>query len=206
MPAIVKPIPVGSRIVDTVEPLTLAMCKAFKASGVDGVFQYLGQLTADRKDMILGEGLGLCAVGFAEENAWQPTAAHGAQRGQEMVVHAHRVGLVEGLHLWRDLEGCAGDSLTTSLDIEAGAAQVVSADFLGGLYVGAGQALNAGQLYRLRDITAYWQSLSRGIPEPDCGFVLKQLYPSSKCCGVLVDYSFAQEDFQGRSATWLVAS
>jgi len=65
--------------------------------------------------------------------------------------------------------------------------------------------LTAEQLYALPGFTRYWRSLSN-VPEPQCGFVLNQVYPTTSFAGVSIDYDYAQLDYEARSATWLAAA
>jgi Domain of unknown function (DUF1906) len=201
----VRSVPVGARLVDSVIEFSPDQCRTLKANGVEGVALYLESLTEARLAWTLEAGLGALFVGYAESEGWHPTAAHGAQRGSEMVARAKAAGVLPGAELWRDFEGPAGDATIDMCgqDIEAGAAQVVSSAYLAGLYVGE-QPLNGARLYALRGITGYWQALSRGIAEPTSGWKIRQLYPSTRVAGMLVDFDFAQQDFAGRSPLWQI--
>lgn len=195
-------IPVGSRLVDSVScnPTHVA---GLKAAGVDGLIAYLGgNLTAELLSAAHGEGMGVVPVNFSRGVGWVPSPGEGQVDAKTTLnrLFALAIPLV-GLVDWCDLEGCGADP-TGYLD-EWG--MVVEAEqVIAGLYLGSGCLLTPAQAYALPHFHRYWHALSRGIPEPACGFVLGQLFPTTACAGVSVDFDFAQHDFQGRTATWVV--
>ena len=207
MNAVVAPIPIGSRLVDTVAALTPAQLAAFKVGGIDGVIAYLGgNLTQTLLGAALAAGLGVCPVNFSRGETWIPSAALGAQDAAASATRLDVLGVpVEGLVDWCDLEGCGADPTAY---LHAWAAQLLGdkKGRLAGLYVGAGGLLSGAQLYALPGFTRYWRSLSRGIPEPQCGFCMSQLFPTTTFNGVGIDYDFADRDFEGRAPTWLKAA
>ncbi len=206
MSAIVAAIPIGTRLIDTVSSLTPTQLTAFKAGGIDGVVAYLGgNLTQTFLGAALAAGLGVCPVNFSRADPWIPTASLGTQDAAASASRLDALGVpVEGLVDWCDLEGCGADPTAY---LHAWAAQLLSdkKGRLAGLYAGAGGLLSAAQLFALPGFTRYWRSLSN-VPEPQCGFVLNQLYPTTTFQGVGIDYDFAQQDYAGRSATWLKAA
>lgn len=200
---IVAPIPVGARLVDSTG-LTPGICPALKAAGVDGLIGYLGGcLTPALVAAAMANRLGIVPVNYSHEEGWIPSAALGEADAVKSTRLLAALGIpMVGLVDWCDLEGAGADPtayLNSWSEIVAEEAR------LAGLYVGAGGLLSGPQLYGLPRFTRYWRSLSMGIPEPQCGFCLDQLYPSTVCAGLLVDYNFAQQDFEGRVATWVVA-
>ena len=198
---IVAPIPTGARLIDSVglEPQHIA-----GLTTVDGIIAYLGgNLTAELVAEAHAHGKGVVPVNFSRGDGWLPTADMGHADASTTLERLDKLGLLlPGLVDWCDLEGAGADP-TGYLDAWAGD---VFAKLVAGLYVGAGALLTAAQLYALPHFTRYWHSLSRGIPEPQCGFVLAQLYPSTTLNGLGVDYDFAQQDFRGRAATWVLAA
>ena len=199
---IVSPIPVGTKLIDTVATLPLATLRAMGELGVRGVIAYLGgNLTPQLVGDCERAGFGVVPVNFSHAPGWIPSAQLGESDARNSTNHLSLLGIpTEGLYDWCDLEGAGGDPTTY---LHAYSAIVADQGRKAGLYVGAGGLLSGAQLYALPGFTGYWRSQSRGIPEPQCGFVLDQLYPSVKCAGTLVDYDYAQQDFEGRSATWV---
>jgi len=194
--------PMAARGVDTVRLLTEAEALALRAAGVDYAIQYLGSVTADGVAGIIGAGLGLYPVTFADQ--WD---------GPKTVAELEALGIPAGTTVFLDVEG-VGPTITPAALIEkinAWADAVSHAGFISGLYVGAQAQLTSQELYELR-IFRYWKGLSKvidrngALAEPACGWCLVQLYPTSTCAGVLVDFSFVQRDYKGRIAPWAFAS
>ena len=202
---IVSAIPIGARLVDTTAGLTLAELKAMRAGGIEGLIAYLGgNLTPQLLEDALSADLGVCPVNFSRGELWMPTATLGKQDAAVSLTHLAALKCpVAGLVDWCDLEGSGGNP-TSYLDAWSEELLGDGAQRVAGLYVGAGGLLTGVQLYALPGFTRYWRSLSN-VPEPDCGFVLNQLYPTTAFNGTPVDYDFAQLDYRGRAATWLVA-
>jgi len=205
MTLVVAPIPVGAKLIDTIAPLGLGQLVSMREAGVEGVIAYLGgNLTPTLLEDAQQAKVGVVPVNFSRAEQWQPSAQLGQADAARSVRLLQALGVpLEGLYDWCDLEGCGSDPTGY---LHGYAPIILSAGAKAGLYVGAGGLLSGTQLYALPGFTGYWRSQSRGIPEPQCGFVLSQLYPSVHCAGTLVDYDYAQHDFQGRSATWLVGA
>jgi hypothetical protein len=206
MGLIVAPIPIGAKLVDTIATLTAAELAAFKAGGIEGVIAYLGgNLTQALLSECANQQIGVCPVNFSRGDPWTPTAALGTQDATNSVARLTALGVpTAGLVDWCDLEGAASDPTAY---LNAWSTQLLSSKkgLIAGLYVGAGGLLTAEQLYALPGFTRYWRSLSN-VPEPQCGFVLNQLYPTTSFAGVSIDYDFAQLDYEARSGTWLAAA
>lgn len=191
---------------DTVATITPSLARGLRAAGMRFAVRYLGSLTADEADAILGAGLALMPVTYA-----------GVFDGGAAVYSARVAGIAPGTTVWLDLEAQKIQAINTwtaveiTLKVNAWAKAVRAGGFDAGLYVGAGAMLTSGELYRLA-VDRYWHSLSRvvdrlgNIAEPDCGWSMYQLYPSKPVAGVLVDVNVVQEDFRGRVPTWTVAS
>lgn len=201
----VAPIPVGTRLVDTVAAYTTEFLDALVAAKVDGPIMYLGgNATPSAIAGAHARGMGVVFVNFSHKEGWLPSVQLGQSDAAQSVRLLTTLGVpTEGLVDWCDLEGCGGDP-TGYLD--AWCATVAQQGRIAGLYVGAGGLLSAQQLYAL-PFTRYWQSESE-VPAPACGFCQWQLYshPQSTVGGVPVDFDFAGEDKRGRFATWLVAA
>lgn len=203
MGLIVAPVPVGARLVDSVG-LTPALITKL-APYVDGFIAYLGVNFTDAAIAAASAaGKGMIPVNESRDTDWIPSAALGAQDADVSVMRLRALQVpFAGLYDWIDVEGCGANPTAY---IDAAAAGIVSATRKAGGYVGAGALLSGAQWYARPNLTGYWHSLSRGIPEPQCGFQLVQLYDTTSLEGLDVDYNFAQRDFNGRQATWLFPS
>jgi hypothetical protein len=194
-------VPVGSRLTDSVTLVTAATAGKFKASGIDGCFQYLGTVTAQGVADITGAGLG-----------FMPGTYAAAFNGPAAVAECQSLGLTPGCTVWLDVEGIGPTVTIPSLkqQINDWAAAISGAGFQPGMYVGSNAQLTSLELYQL-DVVRYWHSLSRildrngMLAEPACGFCVHQLYPTVTRCGVSVDLDFVQQDYQGRLPSWVVA-
>ena len=202
---IVAPIPVSSRLADTIAVLTPSALADLQAHGIDGVIAYLGHnLTAALVDACAAAHMGLVPVNVSRGEGWIPTAALGTADARASVAALTALGVpVAGLDDWCDVEGCGADPTAYA---RAWCAELV----VGGdgrrpkAYVGAGALLGGHAWYAL-PFVGYWHSCSAQIPEPDCGFQLDQIYPPNQMCGsVQIDYNFARRDFHGRAPTWLI--
>ncbi len=76
------------------------------------------------------------------------------------------------------------------------------ADYIPGLYVGAGALLSGQQLHDL-SFQHYWRSQSRVPDIPIRGYQMIQLFPSIQINRVAVDLDVVQDDQQGGQAQWL---
>jgi hypothetical protein len=200
---LVAPIPVGARLVDGVS-IAPSDCAALKAAGNDGIFGYLGgNLTPALVEAALAVNLGVCPVNFSRGDPWTPSASLGAHDAQASTAALAALAVpTAGLVDWCDLEGVSSDPTDY---LNAWSLVVATNGRLAGLYVAAGSLLTGAQLGALPRFTRYWRSLSN-VPEPTPrGFCLVQLYPTSKSAGVEVDFDFAQQDYGGGSATWIVS-
>ena len=206
MSLIVTSIPIGAKLFDTVASPTAAELAAFKAGGFDGMIAYLGgNLTQELISEAGNQKIGLCPVNFSRGDPWMPSAALGVADATASVARLTALGVpTAGLVDWCDLEGCGADPTAY---LNAWSTQLLSykKGLIAGLYVGAGGLLNGDQLYALPGFTRYWRSLSN-VPEPRCGFVMNQVYPTTSFAGVSIDYDYAQLDYNGRSASWLQAA
>lgn len=204
---VVQPIPVRTRLVDTIGPLTVATLRAYKDEGAEGIIGYLGgNLTAEAIESALGYGMGIVPVNYSRREGWLPSAELGAADATNSVRRLSLLGVpLKGLDDWCDIEGCGGDP-TAYCEAWCG---IVAGDGAGRVpkeYVGAG-ALLSGHAHYLLPFKGYWHSCSRAIPEPDCGFQMFQLYPPDQpvAGASTVDWDFVARDFLGRAPTWLKA-
>lgn len=192
---------VGARVTDSVTSIDAGRAARLKAAGFDGVMQYLGDVTADALQAILGAGLGFMPCTYADRFD-----------GPTTVAELQAIGYPKGGTVWLDVEGVA---LMAPADIiakiNAWGAAVAFAGYVAGMYVGAGCPLTSAELWAL-NVTRYWHSLSRVIDrlgvlaEPECGWCMLQLFDSQMRAGVWVDINAVQKDYRGRLPIWAIAS
>jgi len=180
--------------VDLDSPLSAKQCHDLQtARGASFAVRYLSELTAIEGEAITGAGWGLMGVTHPRGTL---SDTFGQADGVTAASHARAVGLPEGIHLWLDLESWSGDAIGY---VNAWAAQVTSAGYLAGLYVGYADApLTPDELYDL-DVQAYWKSCSE-VPEvAHASYMMIQLTPPDLViAGTLVDLDVVQGDRKGR--------
>ncbi|HTQ41890.1 MAG TPA: glycoside hydrolase domain-containing protein [Polyangiaceae bacterium] len=193
-------------LVDTDEILDAAKAAALRATGIKGVFRYLGDVSAAEAATILGAGLVLFFVNHSRAYGWIPSAAEGAADGARDVQRLQKLGVPKGVHAFFDLEGVGGgDPRAVIAHVNAWAAAVKAAGYIAGLYVGEQTLLTSDQLFALPDVHLYWHSASRVTDAsgkeagPACGWAIFQGNPVDVVvAGVVVDYDSVYEDHFGR--------
>lgn len=210
MSAQAAPAHVGARGFDCVTVIDKTRADALKAWGMDFAVRYLGSLSEAETDTILASGLALMPVTYGLRHGTIPSAALGTSFGNASVKNAQAAGIPVGVSVWLDLEDSAGTSDQVVAFVTAWCAPMIAAGYMPCLYVGAGAILTGPELYAL-PVVRYWQSLSkevdrRGqIAEPNCGWCMVQLYPSTTIGGTFVDVDVVQSDYRGRLPAWAVA-
>jgi hypothetical protein len=203
MNRIVEPARVGARGTDSVTLIDTATRAAnLKASDVDFVLQYLGSVTSSVIDNILGQGMAFMPVTYADRFD-----------GPTTVAELTSIGCPKGCSVFLDVESLAPSMNTTALmlSIDDWATAVQAAGYLAMMYAGANALLTSQELWD-RKVTGYWKSLSRVtdrnglLAEPECGWMMHQLYPSVMRGGVWSDINFIQQDYRGRVPAWVRAS
>lgn len=203
----------GAQGFDTDTEIPSGTAIALRKAGFDFAIRYLsrgtGQQTGDLSNVeagaILNAGLALMAVQHCARPGWLPSAVLGDGYGQAAVMNAAAVGLPRGLTLWLDLEGVApyATSSEAIAYCNAWAAQVASAGFVPGLYVGAQQPLSSDELYWRLRIKHYWRSASK-VPEVSLrGYQLVQAVAPSPIDGITLDCDVTVADSFGGVPIWL---
>lgn len=191
---------VGARGIDTVILVSPQQALDLKAQGIDYVLQYLGSVTPAGVKGILDAGLAFMPVTYANKF-----------NGASTVAQLKTLNLPKGCTVWLDVEGVENVPIADlKKSINNWATEVVAAEFMPGLYVGAGCPLTSVELYQLK-VVRYWHSLSKVIDrngqlaEPSCGWAQYQVYPSVywENTGVWVDVNFIQKDYRERLPTWV---
>ncbi len=191
--------------------LTASLAQKFFAQGYKFCLRYVSRGAESTQDLsqqeatdILNSGLALMPVQHVRKPGWSPSQSLGEQDGQNAVTNAQGVGFPAGVSIWCDLEGV--DRTVQPQDVtdycEAWFGAVNQADYIPGLYVGAGALLSGQQLHDL-SFQHYWRSQSRVPDIPIRGYQMIQLFPSIQINGVAVDLDVVQDDQQGGQAQWL---
>ena len=190
---------IGARGTDSVQSLTWSSAAALKAAGIDYVVRYLGSITHQELEAILGAGLGFMPVTFADNFD-----------GAATVRACNVLQLPPGTTVWLDLENSQESPENQIQLINAWADAVKAAGWEPGLYIGSPQQLTGPELTALH-VVRYWKAPSRVVDrhgtltEPAPGYCMLQLWPSVMWAGVWVDVDVVQQDYLGRVPTWCVA-
>jgi hypothetical protein len=214
----VRPVPVGSRLIDSL-PFsmggTFAQARALAASGVDGIVGYIGpgNMTLERLKHVLDAGLGFMPVTLAGEFYDGPA---------DEIAQLKALAIPVGVTVWLDVEGKkvwehGRKSPPEVIALLADWANTIKAQgWVPGLYVGAPQPLTGKELYSL-PFTRYWLGIGRCVDRtgddayPDCGWCMRQDWHNKgtgmrwRDTGVFVDTNAVQCDHRGRVPTWMVA-
>jgi hypothetical protein len=186
--------------VDSLSPVpSLEVAQAMRAKGYSYWGRYLQNLTTEERDLLFSAGFAIWLI--SEARIHDLSADTGASDGRLSGQRAMMLGVPPKVHLTIDSEDLPGvDTATAAAYDDANAAALESMGYDAMLYVGAGQPLNATQLYALEHVDRYARGGSAGIPEPGCGFTLIQLYPLDQTIGGMrVDVSVIQSDFRRRT-------
>jgi len=166
---------------------------------------YLGSITPSKLARILAAGKTFSPVTYG---GWRPATLTAEAALKEL----RRLSIPAGVTIWLDLEaqltGSHGEIIEA---VNRWAGPINQAQYIAGLYVGAGHQLTSDELHRLL-VYRYWQGCSRltdrygQIAEPKNGFCGRQAYPPNQIIdGTQVDVDFYQQDFRGRVATVVAA-
>ena len=150
-------------------PSTAAL---FRSKGYRFAIRYVPRHKPNPNDLsmseaagILSSGLGLMIVQHViapleDGTGWVASGALGTEYGAFAAKSCREIGLPEGVNVWCDLEGVRAH--TDPRDVIAFCnnwhAEVGTAGYTPGLYVGYGPGLTADQLYRKLRFEHYWSA------------------------------------------------
>jgi hypothetical protein len=206
---IASPVPDGSLLVDTYEPLDLASCLQLSALGYHGCIRYIDNLTPQEVDWITLDGkMGLMLIRSCRRAGWIGTAMMGTSDGQQIAHAAAVLGLPKGVSGFIDDEGAGGND-SDELSYLNAASESLSSYCLAGLYVGEGTHLSSAQLYHDLKFTRYFRSAS-DVPWVEVrGYCLVQEPPLDRTLSGLPDRTFdvskASADALGGQLSWAIA-
>lgn len=172
--------------------------QALAGEGVRGVVGYLGAINRDRIGYITDAGMRVMLVTFGT------TVEH--FDGALAVKQAKALGYPEGAHIMLDMEGLAifhTDPTRLITACNTWGEIVSDAGYKDGLYVGVPQPLTSTELYALHQ-SLYWHGQGEvrdrfnKFANPECGWAMKQKYPSIVRGGYKVDDNDVPGDALGR--------
>ena len=209
--------PPGVHGFDANSVLNRRICEVAKARGFEFCIRYVsrqdvqpvGDLSDEEANVILGTGLALMPVQHVAPENWSPSQALGTRNGTNAAKHAQQIGFPEGVNVWLDLEGAKTSTPHETMIAYCNAwfAEVESAGFVPGVYVGAGAILTGNELFWRLRTKHYWKSGSRVPDIPHRGYQLIQtIIRSDKIDGVAIDRNLTKNDDFGGTALWLSAS
>ena len=199
--------PAGARLVDMGAILDAAGYQALRQAGVWGVLIDVateGAAAGIERARAAGLRVGVWQ-GYDPQAFLQPEAA--VQRAAWALTVLHAAGvLVPGLTLAVDWEAVPALPIAAAIGwLNSWSARVVQAGLVAGIYVGAGQPLNGGELYQaLVHITRYWEGCSQNLPAVATrGYCLVQRACNQWIGGQEVDLDEAHPDALGGQWTFL---
>jgi len=196
---------------DTDTVLTPSTAAALFAAGFRFCVRYVSLGAPSAKDLTISEGgiilqagLALMAVQHVRGTGWSPSQQSGHADGANAAANARSAGLPPDVTVWLDLEGIATTESASSVSTyaEAWFHSVQSAEYVPGLYTGAGAILDGQQLMAL-SFQHYWRSASV-VPEiPVRGYQMLQSQPVYFQSALCIDIDFLQQDLEGDVPSWL---
>lgn len=218
MSLVARPVPVGSRVVDSF-PFSIGgtadQARALRREAVDGLVGYLGSMTPQRLQDVADAGLGFMPVTKANEFYDGPA---------DEIAQLKALKIPQGVCVWLDIEGeriwdHGKEDPKEVMRLLSSWAQPINAEgWLASLYVGVPQPLLGPELYAL-PFVRYWLGIGRCIgrdgkdayPAP-AGWCMRQDWHNQgngmiwRGTGVLVDTNSVQCDHKGRLPVWAVAA
>ena len=223
----VRPVPLGTRLLDCDVPLTQQALSEAWEDGWRGIIRYVGfgvkpwpgDLTLKERDLILGfqprvvgaAGFGLMVVQHPRTALWTPTDAWGRSDGDAAVTQALGAGYLPGSTLWNDIEGIsegATDAIISHANIKH--AVVSEGHFEPGEYIGDRCRMSSTQLFRALLSRLYWKSGS-SVPDVERrGYCMVQTIPSKQnpieYGNISFDWNLHGGDRMGGVAHWTIAA
>jgi hypothetical protein len=148
---------------------------------------YLDNTTPENLTDCLAAGLYWVPVQTARGGGWTPSSETGGEDGARARRDGIRLGLPEGINLFRDFEGC--NVLTTNAEMEADSiswcTEMRPSGFVGKVYLGNGLPVGVTPefLYRKLAYKGYWSSFSLVPDVAVRSYQMRQLYrhPRGEC-------------------------
>ena len=214
LPGIVTPALPGLHGFDTNGVLGDASCRAAKARGFSFCLRYVSRgdrqsasdLSEAEARTILNAGLALMPVQHVARDGWSPSKALGTVYGRNAAAHSLSIGFPPGMNVWLDLEG-AKPSTSHRIVIDycnAWFAEVASAGFAPGIYIGARAVLTSEEIFWRLQTTHFWRSGSKVPDIPHRGYqMIQKIIKGDKIGSIEIDRNLTVTDNFGQSVLWL---
>jgi hypothetical protein len=209
--------PAGVRGFDANTPISGTAAADFFSAGYRFCLRYVGRvqmashdLSAPEAQGILAAGLALMPVQHVLDPGWQPTAALGAEYGQNAATFSQQIGFPGGVNVWCDLESVSTSA--SAADVigfcNAWYDAVAAAGYVPGLYVGYEPGLTGQQLHDDLRFDHYWAAYNvDGVSTPrPRGWALVQSEGHGTIAGISTeayDADTTQTDSMGGQVSWL---
>ena len=217
LPGIVTPAPPGLHGFDTNGVLGDASCRAAKARGFSFCLRYVSRgerpsasdLSEWEAGTILDAGLALMPIQHVARDGWSPSKALGTVYGRNAAAHTLSIGFPPGINVWLDLEGVKpATSHRVVIDYcNAWFAEVGSAGFSPGVYIGARAVLTSEEIFWRLQTTHFWRSGSKVPDIPHRGYqMIQKIIKGDKIGSIEIDRNLTVTDNFGQSVLWLSPS
>ena len=209
--------PAGVRGFDANTPISSQAAADFFSAGFRFCLRYVGRVQMASHDLSTGEAEGILAAGLAlmpvqhvRKDGWEPTAALGAEYGQNAATFSRQIGFPPGVNVWCDLESVASHAAAADVIAYCNAwyEGVAAAGYVPGLYVGFGPGLTGRQLHDDLRFQSYWAAYNvDGVSTPKPrGWQLVQSEGHGTIAGISTeayDADTTQTDAMGGQVVWL---
>jgi hypothetical protein len=191
-------------------------CRAAKARGFSFCLRYVSRGEREKANdlqegearTILNAGLALMPVQHVARAGWSPTKRLGTIYGRNAAVHVGQIGFPPGVNVWLDLEGVKNStSHATVIDYcNAWIAEVASAGFVPGVYIGARAILTGEEIFWRLQAKHFWKSGSRVPDIPHRGYqLIQKIIRNDKINGTDIDRNLTVNDNFGQSVLWFAS-
>jgi hypothetical protein len=171
-----------------------------------GEREQAGDLHEGEARTILNAGFALMPVQHVARAGWSPTRALGSTYGRNAAAHVRKIGFPPGVNVWLDLEGIKSSSshATVIEYCNAWIAEVESAGFVPGVYIGARAILTGEEIFWRLRAKHFWKSGSRVPDVPHRSYqLIQKIIRNDNIDGVDIDRNLTVNDNFGQSVLWL---
>jgi len=145
-------------------------------------------------------------VQHVAREGWSPTKQLGTTFGKNAAAHVFHIGFPRGVNVWLDLEGIK-PSTSHGVVIDycnAWIAEVASAGFVPGVYVGAKAILSGEEIFWRLQTKHFWRSGSKVPDIPHRSYqLIQKIIRGDNVGGIDIDRNLTVNDNFGQSVLWL---
>ncbi len=168
--------PAGVKGFDANVVITSDQAQAFWDAGFRFALRYVGRtqmashdLSTAEAEMLLSKGFALMPVQHVLSGEWAASGDLGTEYGANAARFSQQIGFPPGVNVWLDLESVSTQA--TAADVIAYCnnwhAQVASAGYVPGVYIGWQPGLSGQQLYSKLKFQHYWAAYNvDGVSNP----------------------------------------